>query len=195
MTASVPEKASLNHSFTIDVAVSGPIAGLQAQVMLDQKAAEVGGVIPVGPQEQGLNPVMNHGGARIGAYGAKAFSDGKFLRIAIFPRKAGRLYDPPRPHRGRHGIGTPRPDPPRAAATSPCRSARPSASSAAATVTAALPGRIARGHIQADSIATASSRARISSTVTYGWSAGNGAGDVDRNGRVDVADLQTVLSR
>ncbi len=91
VTASVPEKASLNHSFSIDVAVSGPIAGLQAQVMLDQKAAEVGGVMPSARGSKGLNPVMNHGGARIGAYGAKAFSGGKFLRIAIFPRKAGRL--------------------------------------------------------------------------------------------------------
>ena len=29
----------------------------------------------------------------------------------------------------------------------------------------------------------------------YGWSAGDGSGDVDHNGRVDVSDLQTVLAR
>src|SRR4051812_45705451 len=47
VTASVPAKAAVNRSFAIDVDVSGQIAGLQAQVMLDQKAAEVGGVVTV----------------------------------------------------------------------------------------------------------------------------------------------------
>ena len=193
VTASVPEKASLSHSFSIDVAVSGPIAGLQAQVMLDQKAAEVGGVMPSARGSKGLNPVMNHGGARIGAYGAKAFSGGKFLRIAIFPRKAGRLSI----HLGRIAAVT------ESGRRVQIRLARSDFSVQigtskrvfrAATVTAALPGRIARGHIQADSDRNGIVTRQDLFNVTYGWSAGNGDGDVDHNGRVDVSDLQTVLS-
>jgi len=193
VTASVPVKASLNHSFSIDVAVSGPIAGLQAQVMLDQKAAEVGGVMPSARGSKGLNPVLNHGGARIGAYGAKAFSGGTFLRIAIFPRKAGRLSI----HLGRIAAVT------ESGRRVQIRLARSDFSVQigtskrvfhAATVTAALPGRIARGHIQADSDRNGIVTRQDLFNVAYGWSAGNGDGDVDHNGRVDVADLQTVLT-
>jgi CSLREA domain-containing protein len=193
VTATVPSTATVDRPFTIDLAVDGPIAGLQAQVMLDQKAAEVGGVIPIAPKGKALNPVMNHGGARIGAYGAASFTEGRFLRVAVFPRKAGRLTI----HLGRVEAVT--------ASGRRVQIRLPHSGYSvqigkgkrvfrAATVTAALPGRIARGPIQADSDRNGIVTRQDLYNTTYGWNAGNGSGDIDHNGRVDVADLQTVLS-
>jgi hypothetical protein len=194
VTASVPAKAALNRSFTIDVDVSGAIAGLQAQVMLDQKAAEVGGVVTVARGSKGLNPVMNHGGARIGAYGAKAFKQGTFLRIAVFPRKAGRLTI----HLGRIAAVTESGRRVQIRLVQSGYSVQIGKSKhvfRAARVTAALPGRIARGIIRADSDRNGIVTRQDLFNTQYGWSAGNAAGDVDANGRVDVSDLQTVLAR
>ena len=194
VTASVPLKASVNRAFTIDLAVSGEIAGLQAQVMLDQKAAEVGGVIPVARKSKALSPVMNQGGARIGAYGARAFTDGKFLRIAIFPRKAGRLTV----NLGRIAAVTATGRRVQIRLAQSAYSVQIGSSKRvfpAATVTAALPGRIARGPIQADSDRNGIVTRQDLFNTSYGWSAGTSAGDVDGNGRVDVSDMQTVLAR
>ena len=132
--------------------------------MLDQKAAEVGGVMPVARKGKALNPVMNHGGARIGAYGAQAFDRGQVPAHRDLPAQGRPADDPPRPHRGRHGVGPPRPDPPRAE-----RVLRPDRQGQAR-----LPGRDGHGgppgshrsrrRSRPTRTATASSRARISST-------------------------------
>ena len=194
VTASVPLKASVHRSFTIDLAVSGEIAGLQAQVMLDQKAAEVGGVIPVARKSKALSPVMNQGGARIGAYGARAFTDGKFLRIAIFPRKAGRLTSTSAASpRSRRRAAACRSASRRA--RTPSRSAAPSASSRPRR--SRPPSRVASlaAPIQADLDRNGIVTRQDLFNTSYGWSAGTSAGDVDGNGRVDVSDMQTVLAR
>ena len=194
VTASAPAKASLTHGFTIDLAVSGQIAGLQAQMMLDQKAAEVGGVVTVARASKGLNPVMNQGGARIGAYGAKAFKQGTFLRVVVFPRKAGRLVV----RIGRVEAVT------ESGRRVPIKLARSTFSIQigsgskvfrAKAVTAALPGRIARGSVVADIDRNGIVTRQDLFQVAYGWSAADGSGDVNRDGRVDVSDLQTVLAR
>lgn len=194
VTATVPAKAALNRPFTIDLDVTGSIAGLQAQVMLDQNAAEVGGVVKVARGSKSLNPVMNHGGARIGAYGAKAFKAGTFLRIAVFPRKSGRLTI----HLGRIAAVTESGRRVQIRLVQSGFSVQIGQSKRvfrAASVTAALPGRIARGVIRADSDHNGIVTRQDLFNTQYGWSAGNTAGDVDDNGRVDVSDLQTVLAR
>jgi CSLREA domain-containing protein len=192
--ATVPATASLGRGFTIDLAVAGDVAGLQAQIMLDGKAAEIGGVVPVARHAKALNPVLNQGGARVGAYGAEAANGGTFMRVAVFPRKAGLLSI----HIGRVEAVT------KSGRRIPIKLARSGFSIQigkgskvfhSKTVTAALPGRIARGAVRADIDHNGIVTRQDLFQVTYGWNAGDGSGDVNLDGRVDVSDLQTVLAR
>ena len=160
--------------------------------MLDQKAAEVGGVMPVGTGQQGPQPghePRRRAHRRLRREGVQA---GQVPADRDFPAQGRPAVDPPRPHRGRHGIGHAASRSASCAATSPCRSARPSASSAPRPSRRPCPVAIARGDIQADSDRNGIVTRQDLFNSAYGWSAGNAAGDVDSNGRVDVSDLQTV---
>jgi CSLREA domain-containing protein len=194
ISAQVPRTASINHGFAIDLSVAGSVAGLQAQVMLDTHAAGVGGVIPVAIHAKGLNPVTNRGGVRVGAYGARSFTNGLFERIAVFPRKAGRLTI--RIGRIEAVTASGRRIPIRLTkSTFTVQVGTRARIFRAVQVTAALPGPINRGVVHADSDRNGIVTRQDLFNTIYGWNAGISAGDVDGNGHVDVSDVQTVNAR
>src|SRR5215207_5051091 len=68
-----------------------PVAGLQARVMVDGRAAEVGGVVPLRGARP-LDPVaVGTSGADVGVYGARPLRNGRIAAVGVFPEVQGRI--------------------------------------------------------------------------------------------------------
>ena len=86
-----PTAVGLNQAFGVELEVVGSgIAGLQATVTVNGRAAEIGGIAPAAGARP-LDPVAVRGGARVGVYGATRRGGGTLAQVAVFPRKAGRV--------------------------------------------------------------------------------------------------------
>ena len=184
--------ARAQRGFGVDIVARGRgIAGLQAQVLVNGRAAEIGGIAPVARGARPLDPVAVRGGATVGLYGMNS-SGGTLAHVAIFPRASGRVEI---------RIGAVE------AVDASGRRLAVRISHASVVV------RIGSGHqlFRAAQAPRASVReghpvaadVNHDGRVTrqdlyeslYGWKAGDASGDVNGDGRTDVADVQAVLHR
>jgi CSLREA domain-containing protein len=89
-----PATASTESGFGVSLSVEGAgVAGLQAKVLFDGKAVEIGGTAPTSKTARSLGPVAVSGGDLVGYYngrptGAKAE---QVAQVVLFPSRAGRL--------------------------------------------------------------------------------------------------------
>ncbi len=187
-----PTAVGLNQAFGVELEVVGSgIAGLQATVTVNGKAAEIGGIAPAAGARP-LDPVAVRGGARVGVYGARAAGNGTLAQVAVFPAGPGRI---------RLRIGgveavdaSGRRVPVRIARLLADRAGRQGRQRFAAAAPAAAPAASTRP-VRADVDGVAGVSATDVQEALYGWQAGDGSGDADGNGRADVADVQAVLAR
>jgi CSLREA domain-containing protein len=190
---SAPARVAFGQGFGLDLTAKGArIAGLQAQVMVNGRAADIGGIAPFVKGARALDPVAIKGGSAVGVYAIGRSHGAKLASVALFPRVRGRVeirigavqVVDANGHRLavrlKHDrlvvqVGT---------ASKLFHAGRPAVAPAAGSGKTS-PDVDSDGHV---------TRRDLNEAI-YGWKASDRSGDTNHDGRVDVADLQAIAGR
>jgi CSLREA domain-containing protein len=190
---SAPTKVAYGQGIGLSLSAKGAhIAGLQAQIMVNGRAAEIGGVAPLVKGARSLSPVAVKGGANVGVYAIGRSHGSKLAGVALFPRVRGRVeirigaveVVDANGHRLAVRLEHDRLVVQVGTAKKLFAAGRPGIAPAAGAAKS-RPDIDADGHVTRDDL----------NEALYGWAAADKSGDTNHDGRVDVADLQAIAGR